>query len=115
LLCGVVLELGLIGVRLEVELVRGIRVEVGERVGVRVVAGGGVGVRVVLGYDLLAGPARGGSLRVGPADVVGATCEALTEWGAARDGWVAGSHAIAHGDVEFELESDPSSKSACWL
>jgi hypothetical protein len=34
---------------------------------------------------------------------------------AARDGWVAGSHAIAHGDVEFELESDPSSKSACWL
>jgi hypothetical protein len=34
---------------------------------------------------------------------------------AARDGWVADSHTIAHGDVEFELESDPSSKSACWL
>jgi hypothetical protein len=32
---------------------------------------------------------------------------------AARDGWEADSHAIAHGDVEFELESDPSSKSAC--
>jgi hypothetical protein len=30
------------------------------------------------------------------------------------DGWVAGSHAVAHGDVEFELEVDPSSKSACW-
>jgi hypothetical protein len=30
---------------------------------------------------------------------------------AARDGWVADSHAIAHGDVEFELELDPSSKS----
>jgi hypothetical protein len=26
-----------------------------------------------------------------------------------------GSYAMAHGDVEFELESDPSSKSACWL
>jgi hypothetical protein len=26
----------------------------------------------------------------------------------ARDGWVADSHAIAHGDVEFELELDPS-------
>jgi hypothetical protein len=33
----------------------------------------------------------------------------------ARDGWVADSHAIDHRDVEFELESDPSSKSACWL
>jgi hypothetical protein len=28
------------------------------------------------------------------------------------DGLAAGSHAIAHGDVEFELEADPSSKSA---
>jgi hypothetical protein len=28
------------------------------------------------------------------------------------DGRVAGSHVIAHGDVEFELETDPSSKSA---
>jgi hypothetical protein len=33
----------------------------------------------------------------------------------ARDGWVADSHTITHGDVEFELELDPSSKSACWL
>jgi hypothetical protein len=32
---------------------------------------------------------------------------------AARDGWVADLHAIAHGDVEFELELDPGSKSAC--
>jgi hypothetical protein len=32
-----------------------------------------------------------------------------------RDGWVAGFHVIAHGDVEFELESYPSSKSMCWL
>jgi hypothetical protein len=31
----------------------------------------------------------------------------------AHDGSIAGSHAMAHGDVEFELESDPSSKSAC--
>jgi hypothetical protein len=55
----------------EVEFVCGVRVEAGERVGVRVVAGGGVGVRVVLGYRFLAGPARSGSLRVGPADVAG--------------------------------------------
>jgi hypothetical protein len=33
----------------------------------------------------------------------------------AHDGSVAGSHAMAHGDVEFELEADPDSKSACWL
>jgi hypothetical protein len=81
LLCGVVLGLGLIRVRPEVELVGGIRVEAGERIRVRVVAGRGVGVRVVLEYDLLAGPARGENLRVGPADVAGATCEALTGWG----------------------------------
>jgi hypothetical protein len=31
----------------------------------------------------------------------------------AHDGSVASSHAMAHGDVEFELESDPSLKSAC--
>jgi hypothetical protein len=31
----------------------------------------------------------------------------------AHDGSIAGSHAMAHGEVEFELESDPSSKSAC--
>jgi uncharacterized protein with beta-barrel porin domain len=28
---------------------------------------------------------------------------------------IAGSLAMAHGDVEFELEADPCSKSACWL
>jgi hypothetical protein len=33
----------------------------------------------------------------------------------AHDGLVAGSHAVAHEDVEFELEADPNSKSACWL
>jgi hypothetical protein len=33
----------------------------------------------------------------------------------AHDGSVAVSHVMAHGDVEFELESDPSVKSACWL
>jgi hypothetical protein len=30
----------------------------------------------------------------------------------ARDGGAAGSHAMAHGDVEFELEADSGSKSA---
>jgi hypothetical protein len=33
----------------------------------------------------------------------------------AHDGSIAGSHAMAHGDVEFKLESDPISKSVCWL
>jgi hypothetical protein len=33
----------------------------------------------------------------------------------AHDASIAGLHAMAHGDVEFELESDQSSKSACWL
>jgi hypothetical protein len=58
--------------------------------------------------------------------VVGAfEWDLLTLWGpcvkrsrsgeAAHDGWVAGSHVIAHRDVEFELESDPSSKLVCWL
>jgi hypothetical protein len=32
--------------------------------------------------------------------------------GTACDGWAAGSHAMPHGDVEFELEADSSSKSA---
>jgi hypothetical protein len=31
----------------------------------------------------------------------------------AHDGSEAGSHAMAHGDVEFEFEADPNSKSAC--
>jgi hypothetical protein len=43
MLSGVVLGLGILSVRPEVELVCGIRVELGERVGVRSVAGGGVG------------------------------------------------------------------------
>jgi hypothetical protein len=30
----------------------------------------------------------------------------------AHNGSIAGSHAMAHGDAEFDLESDPSSKSA---
>jgi hypothetical protein len=33
----------------------------------------------------------------------------------AHDGSIVGSHAMAHRDVEFELEADPSSKSACWF
>jgi hypothetical protein len=81
LLRGVVVGLGLLRVRTEVELVCRVRVEAEEGVGVRGVAGGGVGVRVVLGYGLLAGLARSGSLRVGPADIAGATREALTGWG----------------------------------
>jgi hypothetical protein len=67
LLRRVVLGLGLVRVRPEVELVGGVRVVAGDGVGVRVVAGDGVGVRVVLGDDLLPIPARGKSLRVGVA------------------------------------------------
>jgi hypothetical protein len=44
MLGGVVLGLGFLKVRPEVELVSGVRVELGERVGVRSVAGGGVEV-----------------------------------------------------------------------
>jgi hypothetical protein len=78
MLSRVVLELGILWVRPEVELVRRIRVEPGEGVGVRSMAGGSVGVRVVLGYGLLAGPARGGSLCASPAEDAGATRGALT-------------------------------------
>jgi hypothetical protein len=80
MLSSVVLGLGILWVRPEVEPVRGVRVEVEEGVGVRSVAGGGVGVRVVLGYELLAGPARRGSLRAGPTDDAGGTCGVLTGW-----------------------------------
>jgi hypothetical protein len=32
-----------------------------------------------------------------------------------HNGSEVGSHAMAHEDVEFELEADPNSKSTCWL
>jgi hypothetical protein len=73
----VVLGLGLVRVRPEVELVRGVRVVTEDGVGVRVVAGDGVGVQVVLGDDLFPGPARRKSLRVGPAGVAEAVWEVL--------------------------------------
>jgi hypothetical protein len=39
----------------------------------------------------------------------------LVEWGI-RTRWLDSRLACdAQGDVEFELESDPSSKSTCWL
>jgi hypothetical protein len=78
MLSGVVLGLGILRVRPEVELVCGVRVELEERVGVRSVAGGGGGVRVVLGYGLLAGPVRRGSPRAGSAEDAGTTRGALT-------------------------------------
>jgi hypothetical protein len=80
MLSSIVLGLGILWVRPEVELVCEIRVEPGEGDGVRSVTEGGDGVRVVLGYGLLAGPARRGSLRAGPAEDAGATREALTGW-----------------------------------
>jgi hypothetical protein len=76
----VVLGLGLVRVRPEVEL-EGVRVVAGDRVGVRVVAGDGVGVRVVLEDDLLRGPARRESLRMGLASIAKAIWEVLMEWG----------------------------------
>jgi hypothetical protein len=80
-----------------------------------VVARGGVGVRRVVGDDLLASPVCNESLRMGPASIAEDIWEVLVEWALAHDGSVAGSHAMAHGDLEFELETDPDSKSACWL
>jgi hypothetical protein len=77
------------------------------------VAEGGVGVRVVLGYGLLAGPTCRGSLLAGRGEVAGTTREALTGW-AVHMRWLRSrAHTVAHADVEFELEADPSSKSAC--
>jgi hypothetical protein len=112
MLSGVVLGLGILRIRHEVELVCGIRVELGERVGVRSVAGGGVGVRVVLGYGLLAGPARGRSLREGPAEDAGATRGVLTEWWDHMR-WLSSRLACdSPWRLEFELEADSSSKSA---
>jgi hypothetical protein len=106
LLNRVVLGLGLVRVRPEVELV-----------GVQVVARDGVGVRVVLGDDLFPGPARGKSLCVGPTLLALQRPYGKFSWSgeSTHDGSIADSHAMAHGDVEFELEAHPSSKSACWL
>ena len=67
----VVLGLGLVRVRPEVELVGG----------VRVVAGDVVGVRVVLGDNILPGPACRKILRVGLASDAEAVWEVLVEWG----------------------------------
>jgi hypothetical protein len=75
----VVLGLGLVRVRPEVELVGGVRVAARDRVGVRVVVGDGVGVRVVLGDNFLSGPARREGLRVGLDGVAEAVWEVLME------------------------------------
>jgi hypothetical protein len=83
----VVLGLGLVRVRPEVELIRRVGVVVGDGVGVRVVAGDGVGVRVVLGDNLLPGPARRKSLRVGLARDAEAVWEVLMDWGV-RTRWL---------------------------
>jgi hypothetical protein len=77
LLSRVVLGLGLVRVRPEIELV-GV---------VREVARDGVGVRVALGDDCLASPARSESLRVSPTDVAEAVWEVLMEWGV-RTRWL---------------------------
>jgi hypothetical protein len=115
LLCGVVLGLGFIRIRPEVKLVGGVRVEAGEGVGVRVVAGDGVGVRVVLGYNLLASQCVVGAFAWALSTLRGPRAKRSRSGESACDVSVADSHTIAHGDVEFELEADPSSKSACWL
>jgi hypothetical protein len=81
--------------------------------GVRVVVRDGVGVRVVLGGDLFPILACGESLHVGLASDQRPYGKCSWSGESAHDGSIAGSHATAHGDVEFE--SDPNSKSACWL
>jgi hypothetical protein len=101
----VVLGLELVRVRPEVELVGG----------VRVVARDGVGVGVVLGDDLF--PARRAERASAWALLALQRPYGKCSWSGefTHDGSIAGSHAVAHGDVKFELEADPSSKSACWL
>jgi hypothetical protein len=78
---------------------------------VRVVAGYDVGVRGVLGDDLFAGPASGESFRVGCARVAEAVWECSWRRTVPHDGSGAGSHDSIQGDIEFELEVDPISKS----
>jgi hypothetical protein len=89
-------------VRSEVELVGG----------VRVVAGGGVGVRSVVETIFL--PARRAVRASAWALLALQKPYGKCSWSgmSAHDGSIAGSHAIGHGDVEFELEADPYSKSA---
>jgi hypothetical protein len=77
----VILGLGLVRVRPEVELVGGVRVVAGDGVGVRVVAGDGVGVLVVLRDDILPSPGHRESLRMGLVGVAKAVWEVLMEWG----------------------------------
>jgi hypothetical protein len=52
---------------------------------------------------------------MGPASVAEAIWEVLVEWGINTQWLSTDSHAVTHGDVEFELEADPDSKLACWL
>jgi hypothetical protein len=69
----------------------------------------------MVGDDLLAGQALCEGFRMGPARIAEAILEVLVECGVAHDGSVADSHAVTHGDIEFELEADPNSESACLL
>jgi hypothetical protein len=68
-----------------------------------VVAGGGVGVRRVAGDDLLAGPACSESFRMGPLALQRPYGKCSWSGASAHDGSVVGSHAMTHGDAEFEL------------
>jgi hypothetical protein len=55
---------------------------------------------------------------VGPAGVAETVWEigkCSCSGAVSHDGLGAGSHAMTLGDVEFELEANPDSKSASWL
>jgi hypothetical protein len=52
---------------------------------------------------------------MGPTSVAEALWEVLMEWDVSTR-WLRSRLACdGHGNVEFELEADPDSKSACWL
>jgi hypothetical protein len=112
MLSSVVLGLGILWVRPEVELVRGVRVEAGERVGVRSVDGAVSESELYSGTGSLSARCEEGASVRALLTGRGPRVECSRGGGTTCDSWIAGSHAIAHGDIEFELEADPSSKSA---
>jgi hypothetical protein len=111
MLSGVVLGLGILRVRPEVELISGVRVELGERVGVRSVAGRCRSPSCTR----VRAPCRPGAKREPPCG---------PGWGCGGHAWsahgVRGPPAMAGQPARMRwpmetLEADSSSKSAWWL
>jgi hypothetical protein len=108
MLSGVVLGLGILRVRPEVELISGVRVELGERVGVRSVAGAVSESELYSGTGSLPARRKEGAPVRARLRMRGPRVERSRGEGTACDGWAAGSHAMAHGDVGSGLELEVS-------